>query len=182
MSLTLSNVQRQSRDLLLHVRKKARCRELADERLFGRLCHDVRPLAKKVSCTRCRWNSRRSPCCFWLRGCRRAGEAWFRAYRTLTISDGISGSAGPGVCRLSAGGRRIRTLGPPREKDGEKAKESISHKTASAEWLNRAVPTKHPFLAGIEWRYPSGIRCQRVCRFRRRRHPQPTRSGCPLRR
>src|SRR6202171_4440287 len=57
----------------------------------------------------------------------------------------------------------------PREKDGEKAKESISHKTASAEGLNRAVPTKHPFLAGIEWRYPSGIRCQRVCRFRRRR-------------
>src|SRR5216683_1266784 len=70
----------------------------------------------------------------------------------------------------------------PREKDGEKAKESISHKTASAEGSNRAVPTKHPFLAGIEWRYPSGIRCQRVCRFRRRRHPQPTRSGCPLRR
>src|SRR6266853_5542629 len=55
----------------------------------------------------------------------------------------------------------------PREKDGEKAKESISHKTASAEGSNRAVPTKHPFLAGIEWRYPSGIRCQRVCRFRR---------------
>jgi hypothetical protein len=36
---------------------------------------------------------RRSPCCFWLRGCRRAGKGWFRAYRTLTISDAISGSA-----------------------------------------------------------------------------------------
>ena len=35
-------------DLLLHVRKEARCRELADERLFGRLCHDARPVAKKV--------------------------------------------------------------------------------------------------------------------------------------
>src|SRR3984893_4471188 len=31
--------------------------------------------------------------CFWLRGCRRAGKGWFRAYRTLTISDAISGSA-----------------------------------------------------------------------------------------
>jgi hypothetical protein len=28
-----------------------------------------------------------------LRGCRRAGEGWFRAYRTLTISDAISRSA-----------------------------------------------------------------------------------------
>src|SRR3984893_14181535 len=44
----LSNVQRLSRDLLLQVRKEARCRELADERLFGRLCHDARPVAKKV--------------------------------------------------------------------------------------------------------------------------------------
>jgi hypothetical protein len=44
----IGNVQRLSRDLLLHVRKEARCRELADERLFGRLCHDARPVAKKV--------------------------------------------------------------------------------------------------------------------------------------
>ena len=50
-------------------------------------------LQRRLSCTRCRWNSRRSPCCFWLRGCRRAGKGWFRAYRTLTISDAISGSA-----------------------------------------------------------------------------------------
>ena len=48
VALTLSNVQRLSRDLLLHVRKEARCRELADERLFGRLCHDAQPVAKKV--------------------------------------------------------------------------------------------------------------------------------------
>jgi hypothetical protein len=34
--------------LLLHVRKEARCREFADKRLFGRLCHDARPVAKKV--------------------------------------------------------------------------------------------------------------------------------------
>jgi hypothetical protein len=50
-------------------------------------------LQRRLSCTRCRWNSRRSPCCFWLRGCPRAGKGWFRAYRTLTISDAISGSA-----------------------------------------------------------------------------------------
>ena len=64
VALTLSNVQRLSRGLLLHVRKEARCRELADERLFGRLCHDARPVAKKVELHTMRWNSGGLPVAF----------------------------------------------------------------------------------------------------------------------